>query len=195
MTHMIPFAITLGYISVAMVVAILTTKFDEIAWKYNCDRSFTPSFAFNFGASLFWPLTIWLYIWDYVPCIKPLYNRVKAAKARMDEEQREKFKLEKRKAMIREINADVGRFEDIRRDDVLSGRPIIDVRSEKDQKFCYVCNKARSPYAKYEYGFSKPGKLINTISGVPAHEDCLMGDLNLEGINDGNFDKQLSEGA
>ena len=146
MTHMIPFAIILGYFSVAVVLAILTTKFDKISWEYNYDHQFAPSFAFNFGASLFWPLTIWFFILGYAPYIKPLYNHVKAAKARMAEEQREKFKLEKRKAMIREINVDVDRFEDTRRDDVLSGRPIIDVRSEKDQKFCYVCNKAKSPY-------------------------------------------------
>lgn len=174
MTHMTTFAIILGYFSVAVVLAILSTKFDKIAWKYNYNSKFSPSLAFNFGASLFWPLTIWFYIWDYVPCIKPLYNHVKEVKARNAEEQREKFKLEKRKEMIREINADVDRFEDTRRDDVLSGRPIIDVRSEKDQKFCYVCNKVKSPYSGR---YDKNGTLINTISGVPAHEECLMGDL------------------
>ena len=195
MTHMIPFAIILGYLSVTVVMAILATRLDKIALEYNYNYAEPPSFSFNFGVSLFWPLTILLFIGHYVPKMKPLYDHVKAAKACMAEEQREKFKLEKRKAMIREINADVDRFEDTRREDVLSGREIIDIRNSQDRKNCYVCNKARSPYAKYEYGFSKPGKLINTISGVPAHEDCLMGDLNLEGINNGNLDKQLSEGA
>ena len=174
MTHMIPFAIILGYFSVAVVLAILTTKFDKISWEYNYDHPLTPSFTFNFGVCLIWPVTIWFLIWYYVPCIKPLYDHVKAAKARNAKQQSEKFKLEKRKAMIREINADVDRFEDTRRDDVLSGRPIIDVRSEKDQKFCYVCNKAKSPYTGR---YDEHGTLINTISGVHAHEECLMRDL------------------
>ncbi len=174
MTHMTPFAIILGYLALAMVLAILSTKFDKIAWEYDYDSQFTPSFAFNFGAYLFWPLTIWVFIWDYVRYIKPLYDHVKATKARNAKQQSEKFKLEKRKAMIGEINADVDRFEDTRREDVLSGRPIIDVRSEKDQKFCYVCNKAKSPYTGR---YDENGTLINTISGVPAHEECLMGDL------------------
>ena len=194
MTHMIPFAIILGYFSVAVVMAIPSTKLDKIAWEYNYNYAERPSFSFNFGVSLFWPLTIVIFIWNYVPKMKPLYDHVKVAKARRADEQSEKFKLEKRKAMIREIDADVDRFEDTRREDVLSGREIIDTRNSQDQKSCYVCNKARSPYAKYEYCFSKPGKLINTISGVPAHEDCLMGDINLEDVNNVNLDKQLSEG-
>ena len=189
MAHMIHFAIILGYFSVAVVMAIPSTKLDKIAWEYNYNYAEPPSFSFNFGVSLFWPLTIVIFIWNYVPKMKPLYDHVKVAKARRAEEQSEKFKLEKRKAMIREIDADVDRFEDTRREDVLSGREIIDTRNSQDQKNCYVCNKARSPYAKYEYCFSKPGKLINTISGVPAHEDCLMGDLNLEDVNNGNLDK------
>ena len=192
---MIPFAIILGYCAVAVLIAISSTRLDKIAWEYNYNFAEPPSFSFNFGVSLFWPLTIVIFIGHYVPKMKPLYDHVRAAKTRMAEEQREKFKLEKRKAMIREINADVDRFEDTRREDVLSGREIIDTSNSQDRKNCYVCNKAQSPYAKYEYGFSKPGELINTISGVPAHEDCLMGDLNLEGINNGSLDKQLSEGA
>ena len=194
MAHMIHFAIILGYFSVAVVMAITSTKLDKIAWEYNYNYAERPSFSFNFGVSLFWPLTIVIFIWNYVPKMKPLYDHVKVAKARRADEQSEKFKLEKRKAMIREIDADVDRFEDTRREDVLSGREIIDTRNSQDQKSCYVCNKARSPYAKYEYCFSKPGKLINTISGVPAHEDCLMGDINLEDVNNVNLDKQLSEG-
>lgn len=195
MTHMIPFAIILGYCAVAVVMAILATRLDNIAWEYGYNNTERPYFAFNFGVSMFWPLTILLFIGYHVPRMKPLYDHVKAAKARKVEQQSEKLRIEKRKAMIREINADIDRLEETRREDVLSGREIIDVRNGQDRKNCYVCNKTESPYTKYEHGFPKPGKLINTISGVPAHEDCLMGDLNLEGINNGNLDKQLSEGA
>ena len=195
MTYITTFAIILGYFAVAVVMATLATKLDSIAWEYGYDDAAHSDFAVNFGVSMFWPLTIWFFIGEYVPRMKPLYDHVKAAKARNVEQQSEKLRIEKRKAMIREINADIDRLEETRREDVLSGREIIDIHKGQDRKNCYVCNKTESPYTKYEYGFPKPGKLINTISGVPAHEDCLMGDLNIDGINNGNLDKQLSEGA
>ena len=166
------FAKILGYFTVAAVMAILATKFENIAYKYDYDDATRPSFAANFMAAMLWPVTIWFFITDYVPSIKPLYDHVKVVKAHKAEQQSEQLRLEKRKALIRSINADIDRLEPTRRKDVLSGRPIIDARSENDQKLCYVCNKPYSPYTS-DYA----GKLINTVSGVPAHEECLMSDL------------------
>ena len=83
-------------------------------------------------------------------------------------------KRARRKEMIKTINNDIDRDEPRRREEILAGTPIVDVRPENKRKRCYICNEVRTPYATM-YGDN--GVLINTLSGVPAHEECLMGDL------------------
>ena len=135
-------------------------------------------------ASMLWPIAIipvaFLFPMDYLDVRKiAKKNKIENAKR-----QARQLEIERRKRIIEEVNADIDRFEQTRREDVMSGREIVDIREGEARNRCYICNQTRSPYVRrreyYERNSAHNGKLINTISNVPAHEECIMGELNIE---------------
>ena len=172
---LIAFAAAGLYLLGVGLLTLLIYKVENFGHRYNHQSFAKTSFSEALMIASIWPLSsllvVPLYIW-YAP---GLIRHVRSEKVRIKNRATIESKIEDRMKSIEAINADIDRFEDTRREDVLSGREIIDIREDQDQKNCYVCNKKRSPYSS-----DGKNKMINTISGVPAHEECLMGELNLE---------------
>ena len=169
-----------------LVVAIVTgfSVYSYMQYKFSNDLTVLrpdQSLAFALGS-------IWLF--SIIPMLIVLVTdgprslkRVKEKKAEIAARQDRLLQIENRKRIIEEINADTDRFEQTRREDVMSGREIVDIREGEARNLCYICNQTRSPYVRrrayYELDSYYKGTLINTISNVPAHEECIMGELNL----------------
>lgn len=118
-----------------------------------------------------WPFTLPYMVVGFLGAL-PEARREEFKKARRKSIEAER---DRRREMIKTINNDIDRNEPRRRDEILAGTPVIDIRQDGEKKRCYVCNKVRSPYVE-DYT-PHGGSLINTLSGVPAHEECLMADL------------------
>lgn len=158
------------------LLALLIYKVENLGARYRYPGLSETSLIDALMFSVLWPLTSLLVVPFYTWHAPGLIRHIKSEKAHDRNRATIESKIEARMKSIETINADIDRFEETRREDVLSGREIVDIREDQDQKNCYVCNKERSPYSLG----NKKSKMINTISGVPAHEDCLMGKLNFE---------------
>lgn len=157
------------------LLTLLIYKVENLGRRYRYQILIGAGIEDALMFSVFWPLTSLLIVPFYAWHAPGLIRHIKSKKAYAKERATIESKIEDRMKSIEAINADIDRFEETRREDVLSGREIIDIREGLDRENCYVCNKVRSPYS-----FGGNGKMINTISGVPAHEDCLMGKLSFE---------------
>lgn len=163
------------YLVFAVTVGVVYHKICAIEYKYDFENASREEASASFLIGMFWFIFIPPMLW-YTPKMFELHAHVKRQKAIALERKNRQLQIEKRKQIIQEINADIDRFEQTRREDVLSGREIIDIREGEARKRCYICNRIGSPYvSRRVYN----GTLINTISNVPAHEECIMGELNL----------------
>ena len=170
------------YLVVAVIVGVVYHKICEIEYKYRFEDAFSEDAYASLLIGIFWPIFIFPMLWR-TPKIFELHAHVKRIKAIELERKNRQLQIEKRKRIIEEINADTDRFEQTRREDIMSGREIVDIREGEARKLCYICNQTRSPYVRRraydELHSAYNGTLINTISKVPAHEECIMGELNL----------------
>ena len=170
------------YLVVAVIVGVVYHKICAIEYKYDFENAGREEVSASFLVGMFWVIFILPMLWR-TPEIFELHAHVKRKKAIELERKNRQLQIEKRKRIIEEINADTDRFEQTRREDVMSGREIVDIREGEARKLCYICNQTRSPYVRrgvyYELHSAYNGTLINTISKVPAHEECIMGELNL----------------
>ena len=177
------FTILIVYFVGAVVLGVSMETYSNYRYK-NIPNSDRIEFPDLFMASMLWPVAIipvaFLLPMDYLDVRKVAKkNKIENAKR-----QARQLEIERRKRIIEEVNADIDRFEQTRREDVMSGREIVDIREGEARNRCYICNQTRSPYVRrreyYERNSAHNGKLINTISNVPAHEECIMGELNIE---------------
>ena len=170
------------YVVFAVIIGVVYHKICEIEYKYRFEDAFSEDAYASLLIGMFWPIFIFPMLWR-TPKIFELHAHVKREKAIALERKNRQLQIEKRKQIIQEVNADIDRFEQTRREDIMSGREIVDIRDGEARKRCYICNQTRSPYVRrrayYELDSYYKGTLINTISNVPAHEECIMGELNL----------------
>lgn len=183
---MTPMIAAVLYLVVAVIVGVVYHKICAIEYKYDFENASREEASASFVVGMLWFIYILPMLW-HTPKMFELHAHVKRKKAIALERENRQLQIEKRKQIIQEINADIDRFEQTRREDIMSGREITDIREGEDRKRCYICNQTRSPYIRrseyYEYNSAHNGTLINTISNVPAHEECIMGELNLrEGV-------------
>ena len=170
------------YLVGAIVFGVSLNAYSDYRYKHipSSDRIDFPDL---FAVSALWlfaiiPVAAFLPM-DYLDVRKVAQkNKIENAKR-----QARQLEIERRKRIIEEVNADIDRFEQTRREDIMSGREIVDIREGEARNLCYICNQTRSPYVRrrayYELDSYYKGTLINTISNVPAHEECIMGELNL----------------
>lgn len=172
------------YLVIAVIVGVIYHKICAIEYKYDFENASREEVSASFVVGMLWPIYILPMLW-FTPKVFELHAHVKRQKAIELERKSRQLQIEKRKQIIQEVNADIDRFEQTRREDIMSGREIVDIREGEARKRCYICNQTRSPYVRrreyYEHNSAYNGTLINTISNVPAHEECIMGELNLRG--------------
>ena len=170
------------YVVFAVIIGVVYHKICEIEYKYDFENAGREEVSASFAVGTLWPIYILPMLWR-TPKVFELHAHVKREKAIALERKNRQLQIEKRKQIIQEVNADIDRFEQTRREDVMSGREIVDIREGGARKLCYICNQTKSPYVRrrayYELDSAYNGTLINTISNVPAHEECIMGELNL----------------
>ena len=169
------------YVVFAVIVGVFYHKICAIEYKYDFEAAGREDAFASFLIGTFWFIFILPMLWR-TPKIFELHAHVKRQKAFALERKNRQLQIEKRKRIIEEVNADTDRFEQTRREDIMSGREIVDIREGEARKLCYICNQTKSPYVRrrayYELDSAYNGTLINTISKVPAHEECIMGELN-----------------
>ena len=170
------------YLVGAIVFGVSLNAYSNYRYKNTLNRAERIEFNDLFAASVFWLIAIVPTLLLLIPDAHEVRKVAQKNKIEDAKRQARQLQIEKRKQIIEEVNADIDRFEQTRREDIMSGREIVDIREGEARKRCYICNQTRSPYIRreyYEYNSAHNGKLINTISNVPAHEECIMGELNL----------------
>ena len=151
---------------------VVSTTFHFVADRYMSKRlcswhiDDTPVVIIG---NVFWPILLPYLVYSVITDLPA------ARRADLEQAQRKSIEAKRalRREMIKTINNDIDRDEPRRREEILAGTPIVDIRQDREKKRCYVCNRVKSPYSD----IYSVDRTINTLSGVPAHEECLMADL------------------
>ena len=179
------FSIFAVYLVGAIVFGVSLNAYSNYKYKHTLDESERLEFSDIAELSLLWFIVVLPVLFLLIPDAHDVHKVAKKNKIENAKRQARQLEIERRKRIIEEVNADIDRFEQTRREDVMSGREIVDIREGEARNRCYICNQTRSPYVRrreyyYEHNSAHNGRLINTISNVPAHEECIMGELNIE---------------